>query len=148
MTVRRRSLMRLTLLLSLVGAMLVVAAPAPASNITPTGTPIFFNGPTTFAANTPFYVEHGFVCNPGPATPGDCQYFGTGNFSLYVDGVLQPSTKIVTYVPDQYGVHGVLYEEWLTNFPNGLPAGVHTLVGIWTLNHALFQTKSITITFS
>jgi hypothetical protein len=142
MTIRRRSLMRLTLLLSLVGAMLVVAAPASASNITPTGTPIFFNGRTTFAANTPFYIQHGFTCNLGPPTGNSCQYFGTGNFSLYVDNVLQPSTKIVT------NQDGVLSELWLTNFPNGLPAGTYTFNGVWTLNHALFQTKSITITFS
>jgi len=129
------------------GAM-YVAAPASASDTTPTGTPIFFNGPTTFAANTPFYVEHGFVCNPGAAFQADCQYLGTGTFSLYVDGVLQPSTKVVTFVPDQYGVFGVLDEEWLTNFPNGLPAGTYTLLGVWTLNHAPFATKSITITFS
>ena len=148
MTIRHRSLTRLALLLSLVGALLVVAAPASASNIIPTGTPLFFNGPTTFAANTPFYVEHGFVCNPGPLFQANCQYFGTGMFSLCVDGVLQPSTKVVTFFPDQYGVYGVLDEEWLTNFPNGLPAGDHTLVGIWTLNHAFFQAKSITITFS
>jgi len=147
MTIRRRSLTRLTLLLSLVGAMLVVAAPASADNITPIGPPIYFNGPTTFPANTPFHVEHGFVCNPGAAFQADCQYFGTGTFSLYLDGVLQPSTKIVTFVPDQYGVFGVLDEEWLTNFPNGL-AGVHTLVGVWTLNHAPYATKSITINFS
>ena len=134
--------------LAFVGAMLVVSAPASASITTPIGTPLFFNGPTTFPANTPFYVEHGFVCNPGPVFPQDCQGFGTGNFSLYVDGVLQPSTKIETYVPDQYGVHGVLSEEWLTNFPNGLPAGDHTLLGVWVLNGALFQTKSITVTFS
>jgi hypothetical protein len=140
--------MRLTILLSLVGAMLMVAAPASASNITPTGTKILFNGPTTFAANTPFYVEHGFVCNPGADFHANCQYFGTGTFSLYVDGVLQPSTKIVTFVPDQYGVYGVLSEVWLTNFPNGLPAGDHTLVGIWTLQGAFFAEKSITITFS
>jgi len=147
MSISRRSLMRLTLLLSLVGALLVMAAPASASNITPTGTPIFFST-TTFAANTPFYVQHGFVCNPGPDFHADCQYFGTGTFSLYVDGVLQPSTKIVTLVPDQYGVFGVLSELWLTNFPNGLPAGTYTFMGVWTLNHALFAEKSTTITFS
>ena len=140
-------LRRLVPLIALVGALLVVAAPASASDISPTGTPLYFTD-TTFAANMPFYVEHGFVCNPGPDFHADCQYFGTGTFSLYVDGVLQPSTKIVTLVPDQYGVFGVLSELWLTNFPNGLPAGTYTFMGVWTLNHALFAEKSTTITFS
>jgi hypothetical protein len=138
--------MRLTLLLSLVSAMLVVAAPASAADITPTGTRInliFPPQPATFAANTPFYVEHGFLCNvpaaPGPA--GACQ-LGLYNFSLYVDGVLQPSTRTVSYQD------GVISELWLMNFPNGLPKGDHTLLGIWTFRGGLLLTESVPITFS
>ncbi len=138
----RFHLRRLVLLLALVGAMLVVAAPATADSKTPTGTRIgLYVPPTTFPANTPFYVQHGFGCPTGTNSVGGCQ-FGTGTFSLYVDGVLQPSTIVVTE-----GGGGVA-KWWLTNFPNGLPTGDHTLVGVWTVSGAVFQTLSATITFT
>ena len=94
-------------------------------------------------ADTPFYVQHGFSCPVGTALAGlgGCQ-LGTGTFSLYVDGVLQPSTKIVD------NQNGSVGEGWLTNFPNGLPAGDHTLVGVWTVNGVVGQIKTATITFT
>jgi hypothetical protein len=141
MSIRRRSdvASRLVLLLALVGAMLVVAAPASADSKVPTGTRIgIYRPPATFPANTPFYVQHGFTCETGTeACP-----FGKGNFSLYVDGVLQPSTVVVT------NVDGVVAKYWLTNFPNGLPAGDHTLVGVWTFTGQPTQTVTDTITFT
>jgi hypothetical protein len=138
------SVRRLVLLVALLGALLVVAAPASASNFTPTGTRIsLFSPPQGFAANTPFYVRHGFLCPvPAGSKAGACQ-LGLYNFSLYVDNVLQPSTKTVTYQ------NGIIAELWWTNFPNGLPAGEHTLTGVWTFKGALFQPPiSITIPFS
>jgi hypothetical protein len=136
-------LRRLGLLLALVGAMLVVAAPATAdSPKVPTGTRIsLFFPPTTFAANTPFYVEHGTGCNLGTSSVGGCD-LGPWNFSLYVDGVLQPSTEVLL------NVNGLLEEFWLTNFPSGLPAGDHTLAGVWTVKGAVVLERSVTITFA
>jgi hypothetical protein len=144
MTVRRRSLMRLTLLLSLVGAMLVVAAPAAADNSpkVPTGTRInLFVPPTTFVANTPFYVAQGTGCPLGTGIVGSCDV-GGWTFSLYVDGVLQPSAVVV------WIVDGTLERYWLTNFPGGLPAGEHTLFGVWTQGSSYVFTRSVTITFT
>jgi len=146
MSNRRRSVVarRLVLLVALVGAMLVVAAPATATSVSrvPTGPGIPFLGPTSFAANTPFHVQHGFVCDVGDAGCISTQINGNSGFNLYVDGVLQPSTLVVT------GGTGGIAKLWLTNFPNGLPAGDHTLVGNWLMNGDIVQTRSITITFS
>jgi hypothetical protein len=123
-------------------AMLVVAAPASAGSKPTTGSRIgLYLPPTTFAANTPFHVNHGFSCALGD---GACigSQFGQGRFSLYVDGVLQPST-VETNTGD-----GVTSKSWLTNFPNGLPAGDHTLVGVWSIAGVVGQTLSATITFT
>lgn len=130
-------------LLSLVGAMLVVAAPATADNPkVPTGTRIsLFVPPPTFPANTPFYVAHGTGCSLGTGLVGSCDV-GGWNFSLYVDGVLQPSA-VVVWVAD-----GTLERFWLTNFPSGLPAGEHTLTGVWTRGPSYVFTRSATIMFT
>ena len=136
---RSKHLRRLVSLLALVGAVLVVAAPASADSKGPTGTRIgLFKPPTTFPANTPFYVEHGFVCETGTeACP-----FGQGNLSLYVDGVLQRSTIVVT------NAGGVVAKLWLTNFPDGLPAGDHTFVGVFSFTGQPTQIVTDTITFT
>jgi hypothetical protein len=132
---------RLAPLLAVVGAMLVVAAPASASSKPTTGTRIgLFAPPTTFPANTPFYVKHGFACDFSEA---DCpQAMAGGLFTLYVDGVPQPSTLEV-----DAGSGGVT-KWWITNVTNGLPAGDHTLVGVWTVKGAVVLTVPVTIMFT
>jgi hypothetical protein len=134
---------RLVLLLALVSALLVVAAPATANSKPTTGSRIgLYVPPATFAADTPFYVKHGFACGLTEvgciATPIN----GTSSFSLYVDGVLQRSSVEV-----EVG-GGAISKRYLTNIPNGLPAGVHTLTGVWNLNGSVTQTLTATITFS
>jgi len=131
--------MRLVLLLALVSALLVVAAPATANSKPTTGSRIgLYVPPATFAADTPFYVKHGFACGLTEVGCIATQINGTSSFSLYVDGVLQRSSVEVE-------VGGGAIK---TNIPNGLPAGVHTLTGVWNLNGSVTQTLTATITFS
>lgn len=130
--------------LLIVAAVLVVAAPASANSIPTTGTRIgLYAPPTTFPANTPFYVQHGFGCAFTEAGCPQTLMNGGLLFTLYVDGVLQsPSNVFVT--SDGEGIA----KWWLTNFPNGLPAGDHTLMGVWSANGVVGQTKVATITFN
>ena len=65
-----------------------------------------------------------------------------GQFSLSADGVLQPSQ--VGVIVDKDGINRV----WVTNFWDGLPAGRHTLVGVWTQNGVVVQTLKVTIRFT
>src|SRR5215210_866987 len=143
---RRRTL--LVAVLAALAAFSVVAAgfAAPSSaarsagNNKPTaGTKIsIFGGPATFAADTPFHIEHGLVC----ALPdvSDCTNADT-HFDLYLDGVLQPSTVDIDNLGDS------LLKENLTNYPAGLPAGSYTFVGVFVLNGTVFGTVTRTITF-
>lgn len=137
-----RHLGRLSLALALVGAVLVMAAPASATGIPEAGSRINVGAPpATFPADTPFHVTHGFGC--GFKDVGCLVTTVSGSlFSLYVDGVLQPSQSVV--FSGQEGLTKV----WLTNFWHGLSAGRHTLVGVWTQNGAVFQTATATIRFN
>lgn len=127
--------------LAMVGAMLVLAAPA--SAVVPEAGPrvSLFGPPTTFPADTPFHVSHGFTCGFDEV---GCPTFAVSGtlFSLYVDGVLQPSK--VEVIADNEGVNKV----WVTNFWDGLPRGRHTLLGVWTQNGAVFATATATIRFT
>ena len=117
---------RLILLLSLAAATLVVAAPATANSKPTTGTQIrLFAPPTTFPANTPFYIEQGFICDLGDASCIAGFISAQSGFTLYVDDVLQPSTVDVDVVSG-----GGIEKRYLTNFPDGLPVGEHIFVGI------------------
>jgi hypothetical protein len=132
----------------IVGALLialVVPLAANANSIPTTGNRIpFFAPPATYPANTPFYVEQGFVCYLD-ANTADCANAGT-SFVLYVDGVRQPSQKDI----DQISVSGTpgLFVRYLTNFPQGLPAGPHTFTGDFYLNGSFAEEDSITVTFT
>jgi hypothetical protein len=148
---RRRRLLVVVLALAALAAFSVVAAgyatPSGAArtavaqyNHKPTaGTRIsIFGPPTTFAANTPFHIEHGLLC----ARPdvSDCTN-ADSHFDLYLDGVLQPSTVDIDNLGDS------LLKENLTNYPTGLPAGSHTFVGVFVSNGTVFGTVTRTITF-
>lgn len=132
----------LLLTLALTGAMLVMAAPASATGIPEAGSRINVGAaPATFPADTPFHVTHGFGC--GFSDVGCLVTTVSGSlFSLYVDGVLQPSQSVV--LSGQEG----LTKAWLTNFWDGLSAGRHTLVGVWTQNGVVLQTATATIRFN
>ena len=44
--------------------------------------------------------------------------------------------------------NGGITKVWTTNFWDGLPAGDHTLVGVWTQDRVVVQTATATITFT
>jgi hypothetical protein len=133
---------RFVVLVSLAAAILVVAAPATANNKPTTGSRIMlFAPPTTFVANTPFYIEHGFICELGDASCIGSQISAQSSFTLYVDDVLQRSTVDV----DVAG--GAIQKRYLTNFPNGLPAGAHTFIGVFDFAGAI-SVLTVTVTFT
>ena len=128
-------------------AVSVFALPATANNKPTTGTKIsLFAPPSTFSANTPFYIEHGFACQaPGDANPSGCMK-SSSSFTLTVDGVLQQSTVDVDVVKDTKPFAYI--KRYLTNFPGGLPAGSHTFVGEFFQGGVSVGTLSATIAFS
>lgn len=130
-------------LLAALAAALVSVLPATANSKPVTGTRIALgNPPATFAAEAPFYVEHGFACALGDADCISQEISANGSFELYVDGALQQSTVDVDVRGDS------ISKLHLTNFASGLPAGTHTLVGVWYLGRAVVQTRTATISFS
>ena len=148
---RRRTLLAVALALAALAAFSIVAAgyatpnsaaraAAAQYNNKPTaGTKIsILGGPTTFAADTPFHIEHGVLC----ARPdvGDCVNAQT-HFDLYLDGVLQPSTVDIDNLGDS------LLKSNLTNYPTGLPAGTYTFTGVFVFNGTVLGSFTRTITF-
>jgi hypothetical protein len=124
---------------------LIVPVAAGANSVPTTGSRIaFFTPPTTYPADTPFYVEQGFVCYRD-ANAADCANAGT-SFVLHVDGVQQPSQTDI----DQITIGGIpgIFVRYLTNFPQGLPAGSHTFTGDFYFNGNFYEEDSITVTFT
>jgi hypothetical protein len=148
---KRRTLLAVALALAALAAFSVVAAgyatPSSAAraaaaqynNKLTTGTKIsIFGGPTTFAADTPFHIEHGLMCaRPGVSACTNA----ASHFDLYLDGVLQPSTVDIDNLGDS------LLKSNLTNYPTGLPAGSHTFVGVFVFDGTVFGTFTRTIAF-
>jgi hypothetical protein len=99
------------------------ALPAAAGAKHPTGARLllFVADGSTRAANTAFYVQHGFAFDPG--TPSA----GLWRFTLDVDGI----SRAPSYVQSNTYPSGDLESrEWIFNFPSGL-SGTHTFVGHW-----------------
>lgn len=136
--------LRLLLFVGCVAAVLVVALPAAANNKPTAGTPIPLGplGPTSFPANTPFHIEHGFECALGDANCIAEQISANAGFDLSLDGVLQESTVDVDVID------GAIVRRHLTNYPSGLPAGTYTFVGVHTLDGVAVLTRTKTITFT
>lgn len=118
-------------------ALLMAASPVAADSPPTTGTRIsLFAAPATFPANTPFYIQHGSVCEASAGDQAsDCMNADT-HFDLYLDGVLQSSTVVVYNSPTSWTKLN------LTNYAAGLAAGRHTFVGVW------FQGGSVSLTLS
>jgi hypothetical protein len=136
------------LMLSAVAAVLslTVALPASANSIPTTGSRIsIFNPPTTYPANTPFYVVHGIACFTN-SDVNVCTNAGT-QFVLYVDGVLQPSQRDINEGVSEDGTPFLAVGN-LTNFPEGLPVGTHTLTGVFYVSGSFLGEHSATITFT
>jgi len=148
---RRRTLLVVAFALAALAAFSIVAAgyatpnsaaraaAAQYNNKPTTGTKIsIFGPPATFAAGTPFHIEHGLLCaRPNVSACMNAQ----SHFDLYLDGVLQPSTVDIDNLGD------FLLKSNLTNYPTGLPAGTHTFVGVFVLNGTEVGTVTRTITF-
>jgi hypothetical protein len=119
---------------------LVAPLSAQASGLPTTGTRIgLLAPPSTFPADTPFYVTQGFTCE---ASKTDC-LSGLTHFDLYVDGQQLPSATDLTF-----GSDGTLLSKFnLTNFPSGLSAGPHVFRGEWYYLGQLVLTQTVTIDF-
>src|SRR5512132_315890 len=129
-------------LLVLGALLLALVAPlsAQASGIPTTGTRGgLLAPPSTFAADTPFYVTQGFTCE---ASKTAC-LSGLTHFDLYVDGQQLPSATDLTFATD-----GTPLSKFnLTNFPSGLSAGPHCFRGEWYYLGELVRTQTVTIDF-
>jgi hypothetical protein len=129
-------------LLVLGALLLALVAPlsAQASGIPTTGTRIgLLAPPTTFAADTPFYITQGFTCE---ASKTAC-LSGLTHFDLYVDAQQLPSATDLTSATD-----GTLLSKFnLTNFPSGLTTGPHVFRGEWYYLGELALTQTVTIDF-
>lgn len=124
-------------------AVFLVALPAAANNKPVTGERIgLFAGPETFAADTPFYTEHGFVCLLGDTDCMGVEISARSWFELYVDGTLQSSTT------DVDRSNNTIAKYSLFNFAEGLPAGEHTFIGKWYRDGDLFHTATAVVNFT
>jgi hypothetical protein len=142
MEISRKRIALFAAALVAVVAVLVAAAPASANSIPTTGSQLPLFGPvTTFPANTPFYVEQGFIVPLGDGSGMYDEISAQASSTLYLDGVLQPSTVDIDVFD------GSIERRWLTNFPHGLPAGDHTFVDVFTFPGFSF-TQVKTVTFS
>src|SRR5581483_5224621 len=100
----------------------VVVSSASALRIPTVGPRIsLFAPPATFPADTPFHVNHGWICEPDIK---DCLNPGT-RFELRVDGVDVPAAHDLEYDPHA----STSSEADVSNFRQGLPAGPHTFEG-------------------
>jgi hypothetical protein len=121
----------------------VAVVPAAAGTIPTTGSAIRVGIPcsatpcsTTYPADTPFFVRHGWVGEPVD------QLLDPGTrYDLSVDGVLVPSATQVDVVGDETAKYAV------RNFRFGM-SGVHVFVGCWYLEGALQLCAQNTVTFT
>lgn len=121
MTRSRTVLLILALAFALVAAVPAVAAEPPVG----AQINLVAGTPTTFDADTPFHVLHGWGL-----VPGDVQAVGIADFTLDVDGVDQGAGSLQN-TATAGGLAVVKLK--LFNFEDGLPAGTHVLTGHWTL---------------
>ena len=142
--------MRRMLVLTALVAGLLAPLPAHANGVPTTGTRINlfpgFVGPTTYPADTPFYVEHGFGCADQAATDvatDNCLDPQT-TFVLLVNGVQQ---QAITDLEVSSG--GIVEAKFMvSNFRNGLPAGTYLFEGQWFFDGTLVQDSVVYITFT
>jgi hypothetical protein len=125
--------------------LIATGSPGIANSLPTTGTRIrLLAPPATFAANTPFFIEGGVACHVPDEVP-ICTNAST-HYDLFVDGAKQ-SSQVDIDLRAFEGDHFIFSED-LTNFPTGLPAGLHTFVALNYANGNLFDTTSVTITFT
>jgi len=129
--------MKKSTLLLIVLVALLIATPAFAREHEPTGEPIslrctnpddsYCTGTQDYAANTAFYVGHGWLDMYPRLHPGHLK------FELEVDGVyVQPTYVEFSADPDPESDGWFLDRTYFFNFPNGM-TGTHTFEGHWIL---------------
>jgi hypothetical protein len=118
--------MKLGIGIFLAAALFVAAVPAAADPNEPLGERInvLLGAPTTYPANQPFHVAHGWTLG---SDDGDHDAIGKFSFTLDVDGQPVEADFVERSVRDD----GLLARSWVFNFPAGLPAGIHALTGRW-----------------
>ncbi len=143
---------RTVVALTVVAATLALAASALATHVPTTGTPIRLLNPAatpaTFAANTPFFVRHGWGCLPEER---DLCLDPTSEFRLYIDGRRMPSAlDLELNVTCPVGTRPsdeCIAKVNITNVRFGLPAGSHAFRGEWWLSGELNIVREATIEF-
>jgi len=142
---------RVVVAIIVVASLFALAATASATHVPTTGTPIRLLNPavtpTTFPANTPFFVRHGFACLPEELAL--CLDSRT-EFRLYIDGQrmrsaldLELNLSCQPVVPSDECSARVN----LTNVRFGLPAGPHAFRGEWWASGQLEIVREATIEF-
>jgi len=117
--------------------MLLLIAPASAREHEPTGDPISLrcpdpedpdcSGTQDYAADTAFYISHGWLDMYPRLVPGHL------TFELEVDGVNVPPTYVeFTRTQDPEWPQWFLNRIYFFNFPDGM-TGTHTFEGHWTM---------------
>lgn len=89
------------------------------------GVPIsLFDPPATFPEGTAFHIVHGY----GSQGASDTSVSGMSayRFELYVDDVLVFGAREAILDGDTWKMI-----QWVSDFPDGLDVGVHTLRGVW-----------------
>ncbi len=86
-----------------------------------------------FAANSPFYVQHGWVVDWSFLSNEEKQAFISDNtrFDLYVDGVEQASIPDHTFDESNGDIFFIKLS--LTNYPDGM-TGTHLFRGEWWID--------------
>ena len=120
---------RRLLLLSVLAlaGMLVLAISAAAVPETPIGARInvLLGTPTTFPANQPFHVAHGWITTDPASTPPAA--LGLYSVTLELDGEPMAVSVVERFVDED----GTLQRRWVFNFPVGLSAGTHVFTVRW-----------------
>jgi hypothetical protein len=106
-------------------ALAISAMPAGATSKEPVGDRInvLLGFPTTFAAEAPFNIRHGWQIS------ADNDAIGKFSFALDIDGTPRDFDFVLKTVTS--GDPDVQDRFWVFNFPSGLSAGTHTFVGRW-----------------
>jgi hypothetical protein len=121
-----QAMKRLSIALAAIFVVALIALPGAgmAQQVTTTGPAfnIFTGHPTDYAAGASFHFLLGWDRIPPETTDA----IGKFSWSLDVDGV-QRGPDFHVYGPSPLDP-ATLARAWVWNFPNGLPAGVHTFV--------------------
>jgi hypothetical protein len=117
--------MKKNILILLIIAVLVLVSPVLAKGKVPMGDRInvLTGTPTSFSANSPFHINHGWVLSVPDDGP-----IGSYYFTLDVDGVMVAADYRTRGIESTHPTNVKLL--WWYNFPSGM-GGTHTFTGHW-----------------